>query len=56
MGQKAQQPERIGTPIGQVKNDMTDEIETVAKDGFQRALNRFFTGIGFCSARTWPVR
>lgn len=34
---------------------MTDEVEAMTEDGFERPLDHFLTGIGCCSARASPA-
>ena len=55
-GQKFQQAEEIKPAVGPVEDDGADEVEAMAEDGFEGALERFFKGIGCRSARAWPVR
>jgi hypothetical protein len=45
-GQKADQPEEIGESIEGVQEKMADEIEAVAEDRFEGALQGFLKGIG----------
>ena len=55
-GQKFQQAEEINPAVGPVEDDGPDEVEAMAEDGFEGALESFFKGIGCRSARACPVR
>ena len=45
-GQKPQSPEEILAFLGEVKDDVTEEIKAVPEEGLKRTLKGFFKGMG----------
>jgi hypothetical protein len=46
--QKSQQPLKLPKLVGEVEQDMADEIEALSKEGLKRSAESFLKGIG-CS-------
>ena len=45
-GQKPQSPEEILEFLGEVKDDVAEEVESMAEERFEGPLKGFFKGIG----------
>lgn len=56
-GQKPQCPEEMVKVLGEVKGDVTEEIESMAEERVKGSLKGFFKGMGWWwSCRYSPVR